>query len=78
MTADLFYIFTLSHSSRGGSYFVLSDKVCKTLFCANRPKVEPITAKVLLCLFFATISAHLFRYFQSVLIGDCFSFCSLL
>ncbi|MBR3816429.1 MAG: hypothetical protein IKJ27_06865, partial [Clostridia bacterium] len=32
-------------SSRGGSYFVLSDKVCKTLFGARSPKVLSVPLK---------------------------------
>ena len=45
-------------------------KGSKNTLCFRGPKEVIITAKVLYYLFFCTISAHLFRFFQSVLIGD--------
>ena len=45
-------------------------KVSKSTLYLKGPKEVIITAKVLYYLFFCTISAHLFRCLQSVLIGD--------
>ena len=45
-------------------------KGSKSTLYLTGPKEVIITAKVLYYLFFSTISAHLFRYLQSVLIGD--------
>ena len=56
---------------RGGITFAQSSaKVIKIALFLRGPKEVIITAKVLYYLFFCTISAHLFRFFQSVLIGD--------
>ena len=56
---------------RGGITFAQSSaKVIKSALSLRGPKEVIITAKVLYYLFFCTISAHLFRFFQLVLIGD--------
>ena len=60
----------LSLMPRGHILLSFVTKVCKSTLSLVGPKVLIITVKVLYYLFLSTISAHLFRWLQSVLIGD--------
>ena len=61
---------TLSRSWRGATYFVLSDKVCKTLFFTTVRKCKELSSQFRTLSFFATLSAHLCGKLKSVLIDN--------
>ena len=68
----------VSTQAVGAHTFVVCDKSMQKHAFLIGPKVEKSPPKSVGIDFHSTISAHLFRNLQSVIIGDYFSFCSLL